>query len=67
MRTIKSFIQIRTSGSVRGFRSCRHSTGTHARMLDTARVGYGEARRQWRDAREIWLCAGSNLSAARLG
>lgn len=50
----KGFKQIRSSSSVKGFRSCRHSTATPTELLDRGRVQAGEAGRLWNNIRLAW-------------
>jgi len=55
MSQIKSFEQIRTSSSIKGFRACRHSTAVPLAMLDQGRRRCGEAKRLWHNVKAIWL------------
>lgn len=55
MLTLKGSDHARTSRNIKGFRSCRHTTGINAKYLDRGRIRLEEARRIRREARRLWL------------
>lgn len=63
MSGLKNFRQVRTSGCVKGFRSCKHNTAVPQALLDKGRTQAGEARRAWHSKRQIWLAAGLGMAS----
>lgn len=64
MALIKNRNEIRKSDSIKGFRSCRHSTAVPTALLDRGRMQAGEARRLWQTVKKNWLGASLRVSAA---
>jgi hypothetical protein len=62
MAQMKGCNQIRKSSSIKGFRSCRHSTAVPMAILDRGRMQAGEDRRTWNGVRQIWLKGGAGAS-----
>jgi hypothetical protein len=65
MAQMNSCNQIRTSSSIKSFRSCRHSTAIPLALLDHGRMRCGEARRLWHNVKQNWLMGSLKLSGAR--
>ena len=55
MITLESINHIRTSRSIKGFRSCRHATGVSRAHVERARIDFEEERLDGREARRVWL------------
>jgi hypothetical protein len=54
MVTVKISDQIRSSRTIKGFRSLRHYTGVPLATLDAGRRSSGDARRRWCEERDCW-------------
>ena len=55
MRRLKSSDHIRTSRTIKGFRSCPHTTGVQAKERDRERMLLEERGRIRCDGRRVWL------------
>ena len=55
MITLESKNHIRTSRSIKGFRSCRHATGVSRAHVERARIALEQERLDGREARRVWL------------
>jgi len=65
MLTLKSSTHIRRSRNIKGFRSCRHTTGVSLAHLDRGGISLEEERLPLSEARRLWLAKNWSEHSAR--